>query len=172
MYDLYKSNKSDSERYILGKKGNKKIFVIGLNPSTANKEKSDTTVAKVEKVAINSGYDGFVMANLYPVRSTIPDNLPDKSNKKSVTTNIDEIIKHAKTEINPVFWAAWGVNIVIRQYLVEVLLELNGKIKKMNGSWECYGELTKGGHPKHPSRLSYDWNFQSFGINKYIEKIV
>ena len=77
MYDLYQCNKDDTSRYILGKDGDKKLFVIGLNPSTANKEKSDTTVAKVEKVAIDNGFDGFVMANLYPYRSTDPDGLPD-----------------------------------------------------------------------------------------------
>lgn len=171
MYDLYKSNKSDSERYILGKSGKNKIFVIGLNPSTANKEKSDTTIAKVEQVAINSGYMGFVMANLYPLRSTNPDDLPLKPTQDSITRNISEIIKYAKEEQNPIFWAAWGINISIRHYLFESLVGLNEEIKKINGAWQCYGNLTKIGHPKHPSRLSYDWDFQAFALDKYIEKI-
>tara|TARA_R110000787_G_scaffold42161_3_gene103679 strand:+ start:2785 stop:3021 length:237 start_codon:yes stop_codon:yes gene_type:complete len=76
MYDLYQCNSDDSARFILGKNGARKLFVVGLNPSTANKEKSDTTVAKVETVARNNGFDGFVMANLYPLRSTDPNELP------------------------------------------------------------------------------------------------
>lgn len=170
MYDLYKSNTSDSERYILGKDGNKKIFVIGLNPSTANREKSDTTVSKVEQAALNSGYDGFVMANLYPLRSTNPDDLPHTPNPKAITKNIAEIMKYAHEDPNPIFWAAWGVGISIRHYLLESLVCLHSEITKNNGTWQCYGDLTKFGHPKHPSRLSYDWDFQEFLLEKYIEK--
>jgi hypothetical protein len=51
MQDLYQENRDDSAHYIIGKNGEKKIFAIGLYPSTANREKSDTTVAKVEAVA-------------------------------------------------------------------------------------------------------------------------
>jgi len=171
MYDLYKSNASESERYILGKNGDRKIFVIGLNPSTANKESSDTTVAKVEQVASNFGYDGFVMANLYPLRSTIPDNLPNQSQLDSIRKNVKEIIGFAEREKEPVFWAAWGVNISIRNYLVESLCNLNKEIENINGSWQCYGNLTKSGHPRHPSRLSYNWVFQPFEINNYIKNI-
>lgn len=170
MYDLYRSNKQDSERYILGKNGNKKIFIIGLNPSTANKEKSDTTVAKVEKVALSSGYNGFVMANLYPLRSTQPNNLPLTPSLEAITTNIVEIIHYAKESTDPVFWAAWGVNISIRKYLLESFVLLTEEVRKINGTWKCYGNLTKSGHPKHPSRLSYDWSFNDFSVDNYVEK--
>jgi len=171
MYDLYESNRSDSERYILGRSGKRTLFAVGLNPSTANREKSDTTVAKVETVALNSGYDGFVMANLYPRRSTIPGNLPAHAMKASMARNIAEILKHAEIEEAPRFWAAWGVNIVIRDYLVEALQTLNAEIEKIGGLWYCYGDRTKSGHPKHPSRLSYEWVFQPFDMNTYIEKL-
>ena len=50
-YDLYASSSNDRCRFVLGRDGDRKIFVIGLNPSTATRDASDTTVAKVEEVA-------------------------------------------------------------------------------------------------------------------------
>lgn len=100
MYDLYHCDDTDSSRFILGKNGTKKLFVVGLNPSTANKEKSDTTVAKVEYVATSNG---FVMTNLYPLRSTDPNGLPQNYDQALFDENIDQIIKLACAEINPVF---------------------------------------------------------------------
>ena len=169
MFDLYKANRSDSERYILGKNGERKIIVIGLNPSTATQEKSDTTVAKVHQTAVNFGFDGFVMANLYPLRSTCPDNLPDKAKCNALKRNIEALIECAETEENPLFWAAWGVHIAIRRYLFDSLHGLNKEIQKLNGSWVCYGNLTQSGHPRHPCRLSYNWKFQEFAINLYLD---
>ncbi len=171
MYDLYQCNKDDSARFILGKSGSNKLFVVGLNPSTANKEKSDTTVAKVETVALNNGFDGFVMANLYPLRSTNPNNLPAKEDQGLLMKNIEAIQELANTEQAPVFWAAWGGKITTRTYLPRALELLAAVVKALNGSWLHYGKLTKYGHPRHPSRLSYSWKFSEFDVLNYIRKI-
>jgi len=169
MYDLYKCDKNDRSRFILGKNGNKKLFIIGLNPSTANKDSSDTTVAKVEKVAMNNNFDGFVMANLYPWRSTSPKNLPEQEDIELMQQNIKYILELAKKEEEPIFWAAWGGDILSRNYLLEALKILNTEIQKINGKWVQYGTLTKYGHPRHPSRLSYSWNFSDFNIEEYFK---
>ena len=162
MYNLYVSNDQDTARFILGKDGKRKLFVIGLNPSTANKEKSDTTVAKVEKVAKLNSFDGFVMANLYPHRSTDPSKLPIAVDEGLIQRNIEEIKKHASLDTAPVFWAAWGGNIVTRDYLTTAFHQINELVCELNGKWVNYGELLKGGHPRHPSRLSYSWSFHNF----------
>lgn len=167
MYDLYQANRDDSARYILGRTGPKKLYVIGLNPSTANKEKSDTTVAKVERVAADNGYEGFVMANLYPVRSTVPANLPASADKNLFSQNISKIIRIARQEERPVFWAAWGGNICIRPYLIDSFRTLNKRIAGINGRWVHYGELLRNGHPRHPSRLAYTWRFAPFDPGLY-----
>lgn len=171
MYDLYQCNRDDSVRYILGRDGDRKLYVIGLNPSTANREKSDTTVAKVEKVAAANGYDGFVMANLYPLRSTEPDNLPGEHNSQLLRWNIRKIIDLASKEENPVFWAAWGVNIQIRPYMTEAFKKLNVSVTDINGSWVHYGDLLKNGHPRHPSRISYKWSFSAFDTETYQSRL-
>ena len=164
MYDLYECNEDDSSRFILGKNGLRKIFVVGLNPSTANREQSDITVAKVERVASDNGFDGFVMTNLYPLRSTNPKNLPQKHKQSLSGQNIESIIEVAATEKQPTFWAAWGSDITLRSYLLESLKNLKFAVERINGSWVQYGELTKSGHPRHPSRISYQWCFKTFLI--------
>jgi len=170
VYDLYHCNNDDTSRFILGKGGSKKLFVIGLNPSTANKEKSDTTVAKVEKVATNNGFDGFVMANLYPHRSTDPNGLPVAKNEDQFRRNLEHILVLAQSELNPTFWAAWGGDIDLRSYLAESFRELDSIVKDLSGSWVNYGELRKDGHPRHPSRLSYSWKFSQFDAASYAQR--
>ena len=171
MYDLYECNREDSSRYILGKKGKRTLFVVGLNPSTANKEKSDPTVAKTEKVALQNGFDGFVMTNLYPLRSTNPKELPADGKKNLIKKNVEAILEHASGGKESMFWAAWGGNIVTRSYLIDALIVLSEGIKKKNNRWMHFGDLTKKGHPRHPSRLAYKWNFLDFDIEAYLTNL-
>ena len=91
MYDIYSNAKNDLWRFTLGKDGSRKIMTIGLNPSTATKEKSDTTVAKVEEVARRNSFDGFVMLNLYPIRSTNFNSLPNNVDIQAFDENITHI---------------------------------------------------------------------------------
>ncbi|MBQ0719597.1 MAG: DUF1643 domain-containing protein [Gammaproteobacteria bacterium] len=166
-YDLYSCNRGDKSRFILGKSGARTLHVIGLNPSTANREKADTTVAKVEKVARNNGYDGFVMANLYPLRATQPEDLPTEHNSRLSRRNISEIID-SFGDTCPVVWAAWGVHISSRPYLLKACVKLQQAVESRGGQWLNFGQLCQGGHPRHPSRLSYSWVFAEFDIAAYL----
>ena len=170
MFDLCEPNKYGPSRYVLGKSGTRKLFAIGLNPSTANKEKSDVTVSKVERVAENKGYNGFVMLNLYPIRSTNPKELGDSKNEREFNKNIKEIVEIAKTEKEPHFWTAWGNNISLRSYLLEALRDIFSVSKVINAKWFHLGELTKKGNPRHPSRLSYEWDLREFNIASYLAR--
>lgn len=171
MFDLYESDDDYSARYVLGKSGTRKLFVIGLNPSTATREKSDTTVSKVRKVAEDKcGYNGFVMFNLYPLRSTIVKKLPHKKREELINKNVEYIIKIARMEKEPHFWAAWGQNIYLRVYFLESLHRIFDASKRLSVKWLHFGKLTKTGHPRHPSRLSYEWHFQEFKIRDYLER--
>ena len=168
LFDLYQCDKKDRLRFILGKEGAKKLFVIGLNPSTANKEKTDTTAAKVEQVALQNGFDGFVMANLYPLRSTDPKGLHKRKNTELFESNLHCIFELARKERELIIWAAWGGDIESRRYLRESFFRLEKMIKKLGGRWIHYGQLRKDGHPRHPSRLSYAWQFQTFDTSHYL----
>ncbi|MEM9542430.1 MAG: DUF1643 domain-containing protein [Cyanobacteria bacterium P01_E01_bin.42] len=171
MFDIYQADREEKHRFLLGKNGKSILFVVGLNPSTANQEKSDVTASKVEKVALNNGYDGFVMSNLYPLRSTNPKNLPETGDRTLIKQNVKIISSLARSRVKPVFWAAWGGGIKTRSYLQESLLLLAHEVSTVNGSWVNYGLLRKDGHPRHPSRLSYSWTFQDFDILSYVKNL-
>ncbi len=167
MYDLYSCNRGDTARFILGKSGRTQLYVIGLNPSTASREKADTTVAKVEQVAQRNAYEGFVMANLYPLRATDPQDLPAEHNARLSRRNILEIVDSFGDE-PPVMWAAWGVNISSRPYLLKACIKLHREVASRGGRWLHYGKLCQHGHPRHPSRLSYQWSFAEFDMAAYL----
>jgi hypothetical protein len=181
MYDLYLANQRDTCRFILGRSGSRPLLVVGLNPSTANRDKSDITATKVERVAQAEDYRGFVMTNLYPLRTTLPDNLPRRSDRHLLRRNVDLIIEQARQQEAPHFWAAWGADINKRGYLVSACKRLADEVANINGSWWCFGPvsdksstgnvLTKAGHPRHPSRLSYAWALQRFDMSAYVAKL-
>lgn len=111
------------------------------------------------------------MTNLYPLRSTDPNGLPAEEDQNLLNKNIKAIQELAKTGQSPVFWAAWGGDITTRTYLSSALELLAEEVEALNGSWVHYGKLTKYGHPRHPSRLSYSWEFSEFNVSGYVQKI-
>jgi hypothetical protein len=171
MYDIYSSAQNGFWRFTLGKSGNRNLIVIGLNPSTATKEKSDTTIAKVEAAAKQAGFDGFVMLNLYPVRSTDYNALPMEVNAKAFVANLEKIEAVVAAESEPVIWAAWGENVMTREFFVAASKELFTRLEKYGASWHQFGALTQSGHPRHPSRLHYDWKFSVFDTRDYMRKL-
>ena len=176
MFDLYKANQKDTARFILGRAGTSPLFVVGLNPSTANREKSDVTATKVARVAEREGYKGFVMTNLYPLRSTDPHQLPARVDNRLLRRNLEHITELAKEQTAPHFWAAWGAEITKRKYLSKACQELAVEVANVGGTWWCFGPqasglLTRAGHPRHPSRLSYAWALQPFDIQYYLSHL-
>jgi hypothetical protein len=167
MYDIYSNNSDDSWRYTLGKGGSRKLLAIGLNPSTASQEKSDTTVAKVEGAAIRNGFDGFVMLNLYPVRSTDYNLLPVDLDRDAFFENLIRIESAVASESQPVIWAAWGNSIHARSYFVDAARQLLSRLQAYSPSWQHFGSLTGSGHPRHPSRLQYAWAFSPMDVSSY-----
>lgn len=167
MYPIYSNARDDTWRFTLGKQGNRKLLVIGLNPSTATREKSDVTVAKVESISRQNGFNGFVMLNLYPVRSTAIEDLPIQADTEAYDQNIAQIVRAVAAEPSPVIWAAWGNNIESRAYFPQACLALLERLWPYDASWRHFGPLTKAGHPRHPSRAIYSWEFGAFDAVSY-----
>lgn len=171
MYDIYSNAHNDSWRFALGKSGSRKLLTIGLNPSTATKEKSDTTIAKVEGVAKRNGFKGFVMFNLYPVRSTNLNALPVDVDAEAFSENLNCIETLVASEPKAIVWAAWGESIRARKYFVEAARELFDRLQRYGTTWQYFGPLTKSGHPRHPSRLKYEWSFSEFDTKRYMQML-
>ena len=145
----------DNVRYALVQKGEEKtLYVIALNPSTANDSKADHTMRKIMGFAERNGFDCYVMMNLYPQRSTSPDNLDMKVNDILFEENLRYIEKFLSGENAPVVLLCYGVNICIRSYLCDSLAKIREIGEKYNAQWKCIG-TTKDGEPLHPSRPGY-----------------
>lgn len=168
--NLYKNSKDNSCRFLLGNVGSKTLFVVGLNPSTANEEKPDLTLSKVMGFANKNNYDGFVMLNLYPKRATDPTELPQNENLEDLQQNYNEIQSLLEEFDTFDILASWGENITKRNYLKKSLFEIFKIVEKNNGKWKKIGELTKSGHPRHPSRIAYSKEINEFNMTKYINE--
>ena len=66
----------DQVRYALGEPGSYNLLVIGLNPSTATPDKPDPTIKRVKKIVEKENLNGWIMINLYPLRTPKPSELP------------------------------------------------------------------------------------------------
>jgi hypothetical protein len=152
---IYLKSKDNKYRYALGTKGENTLYCFGINPSTATPEKYDPTITRVSKTAKNTGFDSFIMLNLYPLRATNPDGLPAEPDWGKHNINIDLILHTIKD--GSTIWAAWGDLIHKRPWLIDIRNTILGLIKfyKKDIQWVIMGELTKNGNPRHPLYLKY-----------------
>jgi hypothetical protein len=174
-YDIYEGNKL--ERYLLGKSGTKLLFVIGLNPSTADNENDDVTTKKIKGFIANNKskfeFDSFVLVNLYPQRTPHPDKLheEDKFDINLHNQNVEKISKIISSQSSASILAVWGAKIHKRKYLTNCLQNIYDTINNSSIKWLQIGELTNSGHPRHPSRAPYNYPFQEFKVEVYLETV-
>ena len=65
---LYVPHTYSEYRYILGTRGLKPLICVGINPSTAAPDALDPTLQSAQRIALNNGYDSFLMFNVYAQR--------------------------------------------------------------------------------------------------------
>lgn len=167
---IYKQSKDMKNRYLLGIRGKKTLICCGVNPSTASPNDLDPTMKRVKSFAEKSGYDSYVMINLYPMRSTNPDKMHDTMDKEIVENNlkyIKEIISTGNVDV----WAAWGKLIEKRAYLKGCLSQIAELAYTYHCKWYTIGETTKDGHPRHPLYLNGQCELVDFDIAGYLKKL-
>lgn len=145
-----------NKRFVLEKSGRNPLFILGVNPSTADEKKTDRTICKVMGFCDKWNHDGFVMLNLYPIRSTKPSNLPVDFDSEIHRQNLDIIESALKKYNNPTILLAYGNSIIKRKYFKECLKDILSLFTKYTTSFIHLGELTKMGHPRHPLYVKYD----------------
>lgn len=133
-------NSDNTHRYYLWRIWNLQkplVAFIGLNPSTANGSKNDNTIKKVIKVADYNGYGGLYMLNLFPLVSTDPTYLLNRTYSMAENDEwIDKITKECKDVV-----FCWGS-------FKEAKTRAKQIIKRFPGAL-CF-EVLKDGSPKHP----------------------
>ena len=164
---IYKTNKDNSARFVLGTQGLNPLICIGVNPSTAAPDSLDNTLKSVERQATAKGFDSWIMLNLYPQRATNPKNIhsiPDVNLHKANLKNIKAILKSCETAT---IWAAWGNLIDSRSFLSFCLFDIIELSKAHDTSWINIGKVSKVGHPHHPLYLSGTAEIEPFDIENY-----
>lgn len=166
---IYKNSLDDTARFVLGEVGDgKPLICFGVNPSTASPLKLDTTISKLRKFSKVLGYDGWIMLNLYPQRATDPKKMHIKAKDEFTKENL-KCIKQIIEEYQPThIWASWGELLECRDYLIVNLKEISDVCLESKVNFMHLGELTKKGHPRHPSRLAYASKICDFDIRNYI----
>ena len=153
----------DEVRYVLGQPGKNNLLVIGVNPSTATPDEPDPTIKKVKKIAEDNGYDGWIMVNLYPQRSTNPTGM--KEDSELVAENLWQIESIcAKYNIKEV-WCAWGNVIDVfgkDSFLHNSWEKIKTLLKNKNVTFYYYDTLTKDKNPRHPLYVAYGRQLQEF----------
>ena len=161
-------------RYILGKKGNKTLYFLAMNPSVATKEIFDQTVMKAFGLALLLGYDGCVVMNVLPIRESKSDKLPNTLNKITIETNIKTI---STIPENSNIVACWGEKVTTHKLLKESLIKIYDCLKNKELTWYCLQDTKSGNiltgkeHPRHLSFLKETGMLKSFDIDKYMKKV-
>jgi hypothetical protein len=167
--DIYKNNPENTARFALGTTGKNPLFVIGLNPSTADDKKPDMTITKIRIFAKNAHFDGFVMLNLYAQRTPFPNQLDTELNSTLHQENVKHILQCFKVYKQCSILASWGATINTRPFLPQCLTEIKIALDQLNVSWLKIGDLTQGGHPRHPSRAAYKQGLTRFNVDAYVK---
>ena len=155
-------------RYILGEDGKNPVICFGINPSTATPGDLDNTLKSVKRIAEFNGYEGWIMLNVYPLRETYPNKLPQDYFEEKVAINKEKIEEIFRKYPNSDIWCAWGTVVKERDYLKEALKDLLVNIvMKENRKFKCIC-TTKKGHPKHPLYARKNSTLVDFDIKNYL----
>lgn len=168
---LYVPNTYSEYRYILGTRGQKSLICVGINPSTAAPDALDPTLQSAQRIALNNGYDSFLMFNVYAQRATDPDAMEKVCNPLLHRENMEAFRYVLSLSDSPAIWAAWGAVIEKRGYLKDCLRDMLDIGRKYGAQWYCAGAITKKGHPHHPLYLRKDEKLRPFDVEHYLGSI-
>lgn len=166
---LYENDKENSNRYVLGTKGENTLVCFGVNPSTAQPNDLDNTLQSVARLAANNGFDSWIMLNLYPQRSTNPNGMHKDLDIHIHEQNIMFINDILSKPHRQTIWAAWGTLIEKRPFLIKCLTDIHQATSGLDCKWVTIGKKSKKGHPHHPLYLNSKTLLEPFDVYSYIE---
>jgi len=175
--------KDSEKRYAIGKKGKRNLLCVGINPNTADMDGLDPTSRNVEKIALNNGYDGWILVNLYPKRTKTVSLLEIEPDKKLFWENLNlikTIVRKNQFGFDKV-WLAWGNDIdsFNQIYLKESAYHLFKMLAEFELDYVSAG-TNLSGNPTHPSpqaiaqkfrEKSQDVKLTEFNFKSYASKI-
>ena len=171
---LYVPNTYSEYRYILGTRGQKPLICVGINPSTAAPDALDPTLQSAQRIALNNGYDSFLMFNVYAQRATRPDDMEPECNLALHRENMRAFDYALSLDAagHPAVWAAWGTIIEKRNYLPTCVRDMIALGHERGAQWFSAGKRSKKGHPHHPLYLRKDSPLDPFDVESYVADIL
>ena len=169
---LYVPHTYSEYRYILGTRGLKPLVCVGINPSTAAPDALDPTLQSAQRIALNNGYDSFLMFNVYAQRATRPEDMDRELNPELHRANMaafEYILQNVAQGLRPAVWAAWGTIIEKRPYLPGCVRDMVALGRRYDARWLCAGKRSAKGHPHHPLYLRKDEKTVEFDVEQYLE---
>ncbi len=167
---IYVNEDNDSARYVLGYSGDNPLICVGINPSTARPDDFDNTMKSVERIALNNGYDSFIMLNVYPIRSTVFENLSKEENEYYRKRNKEEIKRCIQGMEDPLnVWLAFGNLVDKRTYMKDCMDDILKVLKEKEVRFWNAGR-TKADNPKHPLYLRKDTKLEEMEITEYLKR--
>lgn len=167
---LYEHTPDNRARFVLGIDGTNPLVCFGLNPSTAEPNDLDPTVTRVREFAQRSGFDGFIMLNVYPLRDTYPDRLPHAAELALCQENRGHIERVLGGRTLTAY-AAWGGIVAKRPYLQPLLCDILDLPSVASLRWMRRGELAGGRHPRHPLYVPYNAPLIPFNAAEYATQL-
>ena len=171
---IYVPDHYSEYRYLLGTRGSHPLICIGINPSTAVPDRLDNTLKSAQRIALNNGYDSFLMFNVYAQRATLPDDMEKELNPLLHRENMkafEWILR--KTPAPCDLWAAWGAIIEKRKYLPACVQDLAALGNRYHARWFTSGPRSKKGHPHHPLYLPSKSPLVPFDdLDSYLESLM
>ena len=125
---------------------------IMLNPSKADGEQDDPTIRRCIGFSRQWGYTALSVRNLFPWRATDPRELFTAESVTGGRRGDAEILAARSADLIVV---AWGANVPFGRD--RQVLDMLAGVPLF-----CLGK-TKGGHPRHPVRLSSQTALEPFG---------
>ena len=122
-----------------------------MNPSTADGMRDDHTIRKCVGFAMNAGYGGIQVMNLFALRATEPTEL--RKAEDPVGPRNNEYLAAIPEGVVVAAWGAipwWGKGKIVERERV-VLNMLESRV------WHSFG-LTSASWPCHPARVPYSAN--------------
>ena len=164
---LFVPNTYTEYRYILGTRGARPLICLGVNPSTAAPEHLDPTLQSVQRIALNNGFDSFIMLNVCAQRATSPSDMALEPSARLHAENVRAFAYALSLSDAPSVWAAWGNIIEQRAYLSGFVRDLFEASAARGAAWYRCGAISKRGHPHHPLYLRADEPLVPFDMARY-----
>jgi hypothetical protein len=165
---------SETERFVLGEAGTNTLGIFGINPSTADDCLPDPTVRRIKKLSEAWGFDGFLIFNLYPYRTSKPEQLPKLRDAGLANRNAKIIRERLKERNVSAMWAAWGNAFDLRNYFTDCLKEILSETQGLGLQWNKCESLTKAKNPRHPlsgrpHTITETSHLECFDVEAYLQ---